>query len=197
MHQHVAPIVHVGKGMARRRPAQVGIQTTQLTRRVGPQTGKHHIPVHRQGAVPLGNQRLRVGRHVQRHIGPEHLHTAVGRQGELGLRAGPAGRLPPGLCQGCTCDLGPGRVGLGDKTSGIGKTLRQQPMGLQPAPHRVPMGPGGRFQRDPLQTVFHATRHLFVQPGRQRRCGLLPAGSSHRVNRGRKVVGHKNWPRVY
>ena len=37
MQQHVTPIVHVGEGMTRRRPAQCGIDRMELLQRIGPE----------------------------------------------------------------------------------------------------------------------------------------------------------------
>ena len=69
MHQHVAPVVHVGHGVAGGGPAQLGIQRVQLAQRVRAQAREHQITVHRQCPMPLGDQRLRVRHHVQGHRG--------------------------------------------------------------------------------------------------------------------------------
>ena len=89
-HQHVAPVVHVGEFMGWRRPAQLAVQLAQLGQRVRPQAGEHQESVHRQRLVPLRNERLRIGRHVQHHIGPKQVGRARRRLPDSDAAAGPA-----------------------------------------------------------------------------------------------------------
>ncbi len=85
--------------MAGSGPAQLGIQRVQLAQRVRAQAREHQITVHRQCPMPLGDQGLRVRRHVQGHVGPQHLDAALGRHPEARRRRGPARGAPPGLCE--------------------------------------------------------------------------------------------------
>ena len=100
-HQHVAPIMHVCERMGRLTPALLGIDGPQLLQAVRAQTGKHQKTIDCQGLMPARNERLRICRHVQRHIGPNHLEAAFGWQAfcpgisHYQLRSLPAGRCPP------------------------------------------------------------------------------------------------------
>ena len=91
VHQHVAPVVHVRELVARGRPAERPVQAAQFPQGVRPEAREHQESVGRQGTMPLRDQRLGISRIVQHHVGPQHLHTSVGRHleaGRPGLAAG-------------------------------------------------------------------------------------------------------------
>ena len=197
LHQHVAPVVHIGVGMAARPQAQRVIHLLQLAHGVGPQAREHQKPVYGQHALPLLYQRQRVGLGVQQHIGPYQLHCAIRRGTRLHLRATPMARLPPRLRYMFNSCLRNILLGLHHKTGCIRVACGNFLVGLQTALHWCPMRPGcGRFF-DPLQALLHARAHLFVQPGRlQRRpalTALRPQRGGARVNGGGAVFGHGGW----
>ena len=159
--------------------------------------------------MPLADQRQRVGLHVQQHIGPHQLHSAVCRG--LRQRSGRAPALcsPPGWCYQFNSCLSSFYLGFHHITCRFWVLQCHFLVGLQPAAHGAPMGPSGRGVFDPLQPLLHARAHFFVQPrGLQRGAGLLvttqrvtvrramqravlrPVGSGCWVDSGRAVVGH-------
>ena len=166
MHQHVAPIVHVGKFMAGHGPAHLGINRSQFLQCVGAQTGKHQKTIHSQHTVPFSQQSFRVCRLMQQHIGPYQLH-ALRLQG-LGLEL----RLKPTLWFPPRCAVG--RLHPFDLFSsiciqmpnGFRVTLAQQSQDIEPCPQRIPAHPRLGLQTNEGQPFLHAARHLFVQPRR-------------------------------
>jgi len=112
--------------------------------------------------MPALNQRLRVWLHVQRHIGPQHVHRLRWR---LKLRASAQPAFPPALLELLARTLRLRRAAF------LHKALR-----LRVAPHQLlvylpatlqgtPMQPAGGCAHNPLQPLFHAARHLLMQPG--------------------------------
>ena len=192
LHQHVAPVVHVGELMAGRRPAQRLVHTAQFTSCVRAQTGKHHEPIDRQQTVPSGQQSLGIGRLMQGHVGPEHIQAAGFRRLKACRPRRPRQALqdllPPWRAQGTSGVQRLAGFSFHDKTKCAGVTPAQFPVRCQPAPHRTPMRPKSGFELDPLQAIKHAARHLFMQPRRDRRRAALPARYSERIQSGRFLI---------
>ena len=186
--------------MRRLGPAQRAIQLAQFAQRVGPEAGKHQKAVHRQRPVPARNQRLRIGHLVQQHVGPQHLHPAIGRQADLHRGRRPARRTPPGFGQCLGRELRTRGAVFDHKAGRLRVAARQQAVRLQAAAHRLPVRPLLRLQLDPAQALFHAPRHLFMQPGRchvrpsrvhpgtQRQRG--PARGGDGIDGGGEIAGH-------
>ncbi len=184
LYQHIAPIVHVDKRMGRRWPAEAAVNFSQFQQRIGPEAGKHQKTIGAQPLQPLGNQPLRVGFTMQRHIRPEHIrcrNRAI-KLGEMLFRAQqtfPPRKRHVRLCGVRLCGARMQNVALG-----FGVALRQRSVNLHTAVQRVPVNPMGGLELDERQPFFHAPRHFFVQPRRLRRHAQSPALGGDGVDEG-------------
>ncbi len=179
-----------------RGPAQLGIHRMQFSQGIGPQAREHQVAIHRQGTVPLRDQRLRVGCRVQRHVGPQHLHTRICWHTQLGVACAPARRTPPRLGQRLPCRVLAMGCRFVDLATRFGIACAHERMRLQAATHYVPMAPRFRGLANPLQAVLHAAGHFFMKPGRYGGGCCMPAGRSNGINGG-GALGGRHGPREY
>ena len=152
--------------MCRHGPSPTLIDSAQFAQRVGPEAGKHQEPVGCRQPVPLRDQRLRVGCHVQRHVGPQQIHTFVRHDIETFTWPLPSAQGPPGCGEDFTCPLHQGDGGFDDKCFGCPVSAGHQCMRFKAAAQRRPVQPAARLRLDPLQPIGHAASDFFVQPGR-------------------------------
>ena len=166
MHQHVAPVVHVGELVARRRPA-AALGRARAVRAACRARGRRTSGSRRSPARgAMRDQRLRVGRHVQRHVGPEQVDAVFGRRVEARLCAAPAPRAPPRRFERAA-------VARASAAPARHERLRASRIAAAP-PARAPPGrraaatsrPSCAAAPDPLQPLVHAPADLLVQPGR-------------------------------
>ena len=179
--QHVAPVVHVGEVVRRRRPAQRAVDGAQFAQRVRAQAGEHQEAVDGQRPVPCGEQRLRVGRHVQGHVGPQHLRGPVGdgavvqggRRTSAATTAGPA--ASSAACARCAAALVRRSTRRGDSAA---PPAHGPPGHRAPAPSRPrPAAPGGSTAAGPPSGVATSSCSQGERAGATRSQCRAAAGS--------------------
>ena len=126
LQEQIAPIVHVHPRMMRRRPTLRLVQSPNFLKAVRTQTGKHHKTIGSKRLRPLAHSLQRIGRHVQLHVAPHHVHCLVDACGLHRLRGSsqPNPPLPPRRLQGLLASSKQPRVCFKKQSLGIGPSRR-------------------------------------------------------------------------
>ncbi len=117
---------------------------------------------------------------MERHVGPHHLQTAIGRGGHCDAR-----RTPPAAPPRAIEHLGHGGASM--VTGFYGKPLRLRLLRMdflvciESAMQWIPIEPLGGLEANPGQALGHARAYLFMQPRRHRMRPPQPSLRSSRL----------------